>query len=139
MGSIARDLYTPSPAPQVQTSAPAITPTLYLIRHAQAEHNVNPPYVCRRDTVLTETGRLQAAKLQKDPSDSSRRHIGAVVASPLRRALQTALIGFENLILPDKVNVTVDGPSDDSAAPDQIQSHSQPLRLVALPEAQETS
>jgi broad specificity phosphatase PhoE len=139
MGSITRDLYTPSPVYQAQTSDPAPVPTLYLIRHGQAEHNVNPSHVSRRDTILTEAGRLQAAKLRASLPNSSRRNIGVVVSSPLRRALQTALIGFEELILADRAKVIANGISDDSAATDQSQSRTQPFRLVALPEAQETS
>jgi hypothetical protein len=115
MGSISRDLYTPSP---VNSGAdPALPPALYLICHGQAEHNVNPSQVSRRDTILTPTGQLQAADLRTTLPASSRFQIGAVVASPLRRALQTALIGFEDLIILDNsavanrvsVNTTVLG------------------------------
>jgi broad specificity phosphatase PhoE len=128
---------TPSPVYQEQTSAPAParTPILYLIPHDQAEHNANPSHVSRRDTVLTDAGRLQAAKSRSALSDPSRRLIGAVVASPLRRALQTALIGFEDLIIPERTNVIVNRVSDDSAALAQNSGRTQPLRLVALPEA----
>lgn len=125
---------------QAQTS----TPTLYLVRHGQAEHNVNPSHVARRDTVLTETGRHQAAKLGAVLPDSSRRTIGAVGASPLRRALQTALIGFEDLIVLDRAKTTGNRTSDNAAAissttTDHFQSRIEPFHLVALPEVQETS
>jgi broad specificity phosphatase PhoE len=141
MGSTTQDCSTHSPEYQEQTSAPspATTPTLYLIRHGQAEHNVNPSHVSRRDTVLTDAGRFQAVKLRTALSDHPRCLIDVIVASPLRRALQTALIGFEDSIIPGTADVVVSGVSNDSIAVAQNPSRTQPLRLVALPEAQETS
>jgi broad specificity phosphatase PhoE len=137
MGSISRDLYTPSP---VNSGADlALLPTLYLIRHGQAEHNVNPSNVSRRDTILTATGQLQAADLRAALPASSRLQIGAIVASPLRRALQTALIGFEDLLIPNSTKVIANRVSVNSSVLDATQTQSKPLRLVALPEAQETS
>jgi broad specificity phosphatase PhoE len=137
MGSISRDLYTPSP---VNSGAdPALLPTLYLIRHGQAEHNVNPSNVSRRDTILTATGELQAADLRAALPASSRLQIGAIVASPLRRALQTALIGFEDLIIPDSAKVVANQVSVNTSVLDATQTQSKSLRLVALPEAQEMS
>lgn len=139
IGLVSPDLYIPTPLYQAQPSAP----TLYLIRHGQAEHNVNPSHLARRDTILTETGRLQAAKPRAVLPDSSRRRIGAVVASPLRRALLTALIGFEDLITLSKVKareqVTDSAAGIYSTTIDHFQSRMEPFRLVALPEAQETS
>ena len=139
MGSISQDAFTPSPVYQVQLPATGSAPTLYLVRHAQAEHNVNPSHAHRRDTILTETGQAQAAKLKTALPESSRRQIGAVVASPLRRTLQTALIGFEDLLIDDATGSTTNGFSHDPAAIDQGQSWTHPPRLIALPEAQESN
>jgi phosphohistidine phosphatase SixA len=136
MGSVSPYLYISTPLYQAQPSAP----TLYLIRRGQAEHNVNPSHLARRDTVLTETGRLQAAKLCAVLPDSLRRRISAVVASPLRRALLTALIGFEDLITLNKAKEIGSRVSDSAAriystTIDHFQSQIKPFRLVALPEA----
>lgn len=50
-----------------------------------------------------------------------------------------SLIGFEDLIVPERVEVIANGVSDDSARVDERKRPTQSLRLVALPEAQETS
>jgi hypothetical protein len=118
---------------------PALLPTPYLTYHGQAKHNVNLSNVFRRDTILIATGQLQVVDLGAALPASSRPQIGAVVASPLRRALQTALIGFEDLIIPDSAKVVANWVSVNTTVLDATQTHSKPLRLVALPEAQETS
>lgn len=110
---------------------PERPPTLHLVRHCQAEHNVVPEHVARPDTILTEAGRLQAATLRSAFPEPLRHCLGAVVSSPLRRALQTALIGFEDLVADTGV----------PAAPNGIPElpRSVRLKVIALPEAQETS
>lgn len=85
------------PSPVNSSADPALLPTLYLIRHCQVERNVNPQRV-PSDTILIDTGQPQAAGLRVALHASSRLQIDAIVASPLKRALQTALIGFEDLI-----------------------------------------
>ncbi|EPE33227.1 Phosphoglycerate mutase-like protein [Glarea lozoyensis ATCC 20868] len=67
-------------------------PLLYLVRHAEAEHNVthNPN---TRDALLTEKGIQQCEKLKK-LSESFHHEIDLVVASPLRRTIQTAVYSF---------------------------------------------
>jgi len=95
--------------------------------------------VSRRDTILIATRQLQAADLRAALPASSRLQIGAIVASPIRRALQTALIGFEDLIIPDSAKVVANWVSANTTVLDATQSRSKPLRLAALPEAQETS
>jgi broad specificity phosphatase PhoE len=137
MGSVSRDLYTPSPVNSTADSA--LPPTLYLIRHGEAQHNVSDDHTYTRDTILTPTGELQAAGLRSALPASSRLRIGAVVASPLRRALQTALIGFEDLIIPDNAKVVTNQASVDTTVLDAAQTQGKPLRVVALPEAREMS
>jgi broad specificity phosphatase PhoE len=137
MGSVSRDLYTPSP---VNSAAdPALPPTLYLIRHGEAWHNVSDDHTYTRDTILITAGRLQAARLRAALPASSRLQIGAIVASPLRRALQTALIGFEDLIIPDNAKVVANQASVNTTVLDAAQTQSKPLCLVALPSAKEVS
>ncbi|PLB48694.1 phosphoglycerate mutase family protein-like protein, partial [Aspergillus steynii IBT 23096] len=66
-------------------------PTLYVIRHAQGEHNVNDSHHLR-DALLTETGKAQCKELQeKFPHLED---IEVILASPLRRTIQTAAFTF---------------------------------------------
>jgi broad specificity phosphatase PhoE len=85
---------------------------LFLARHGWAEHNVSDDYTLR-DPKLTSTGREEAATLGRelleqissegggaDTQDSSL----LIAASPLRRAVETALIAFPGrriLLVPD--------------------------------------
>jgi len=89
-----------------------VAPIVHLVRHGQGYNNLptTPPDAV--DPTLTPLGESQCRTLaQKFPYHSS---IEAIVASPLRRTLQTALIGFE--------------PETQSG-----------LTITALPEAQEIS
>lgn len=89
-----------------------MAPIVHLVRHGQGYNNLptTPPDAV--DPTLTPLGESQCRTLaQKFPYHSS---IEAIVASPLRRTLQTALIGFE--------------PETQSG-----------LTITALPEAQEIS
>ncbi|SPQ24487.1 188b4486-813a-466d-bffc-5477357e3cfa [Thermothielavioides terrestris] len=75
-------------------------PTLILIRHAQALHNVDKAYHSLRDPVLTDLGRLQAVELREHlkaalPPD---RRIELIVISPMRRAIETCLIALDWVI-----------------------------------------
>jgi hypothetical protein len=49
------------------------------------------------------------------------------------------LIAFEDLIIPDSAKVVANRISANTTVLDATQMQSKPLRLVALPEAQETS
>jgi hypothetical protein len=49
------------------------------------------------------------------------------------------LIAFEDLIIPDSAKVVANQISANTPVLDATQMQSKPLRLVALPEAQETS
>ncbi|KAI6416624.1 hypothetical protein MCOR20_000841 [Pyricularia oryzae] len=74
-------------------------PTLILIRHAQAEHNVSKDYSIP-DPELTPLGKEQAAALS---AHLQKRLPGSldpelIIVSPFRRCLQTATIAFDWLI-----------------------------------------
>eukprot|EP00933_Yihiella_yeosuensis_P045728 TRINITY_DN4113_c0_g1_i2.p1 TRINITY_DN4113_c0_g1~~TRINITY_DN4113_c0_g1_i2.p1 ORF type:complete len:273 (-),score=50.75 TRINITY_DN4113_c0_g1_i2:596-1414(-) len=83
---------------------------IYLIRHGEADHNVvegTETFTRRRDSSLidpglTATGFLQAEAARKELASKVAEHgdgdIGAVVSSPLRRALQTAEAAIMPLI-----------------------------------------
>ena len=88
---------------------------------------------------MIATRQLQAADLRAALPASSRLLIDAIVASSIRRALQTALIGFGGLIIPDSAEVVANRVSVKTTVLDATQSQSKPLRLAALPVAQETS
>jgi hypothetical protein len=53
--------------------------------------------------------------------------------------LQTALIGFEDLIIPDNAKVVANQASVNTTVLDAVRTQGKPLRLVALPEAKEIS
>ncbi|KAF2186202.1 phosphoglycerate mutase-like protein [Zopfia rhizophila CBS 207.26] len=66
-------------------------PVLYLVRHAEGEHNVNRA-VHIRDATLTRNGKNQCRELEKMfPFHDS---ITLVLSSPLRRAIQTTVLAF---------------------------------------------
>ncbi|KAL2193819.1 histidine phosphatase superfamily [Corynascus similis CBS 632.67] len=74
-------------------------PTLILIRHAQAIHNINTNHALR-DPSLTDLGHRQSAELREHlrahfPAD---RKVQLIVTSPMRRALQTALVALDWLV-----------------------------------------
>ncbi|KAF2468576.1 phosphoglycerate mutase-like protein [Lindgomyces ingoldianus] len=66
-------------------------PTLHLVRHAEGCHNVNHA-VHIHDATLTHNGKLQCLQLQK--SFPHHNTIDLVLSSPLRRAIQTAILSF---------------------------------------------
>ncbi|KAK4247511.1 histidine phosphatase superfamily [Corynascus novoguineensis] len=75
-------------------------PTLVLIRHAQAIHNINRANHALRDPSLTDLGHRQSAELREHlrahfPAD---RKVQLIVTSPMRRALQTALVALDWLV-----------------------------------------
>jgi len=81
-------------------------PVVHLLRHAQAEHNVDPSpetYKKYRDPVLTELGRSQATALR----NSFTQIPDLMVVSPLRRTLQTALLGLIGPDIPVVLNADV--------------------------------
>ncbi|KAJ5443912.1 phosphoglycerate mutase family protein-like protein [Penicillium daleae] len=66
-------------------------PILYVIRHAQGEHNVNDSHHLR-DALLTEIGKAQCRELQE--KFSFLQDIEVILSSPLRRTIQTAAYTF---------------------------------------------
>jgi len=71
---------------------------VYLVVHAEAEDG--------SDGVLTSRGEEQARALRSDPrlqlalSQDPQRRVGAVIMAPSRKAMQTAMLGFRD-VLPD--------------------------------------
>ncbi|KAI5205048.1 PGAM-domain-containing protein [Aureobasidium subglaciale] len=76
--------------------------TLYFVRHAQGEHNAQHDDSIP-DAILTEFGKSQCRDLSK--SFSSHDSIALIVASPLRRALQTAVHAFAPALQRDNVKL----------------------------------
>lgn len=72
-----------------------MTSTVYLVRHAESEHNVSKDF-SQLDPPLTALGHEQAAKLINTFPNPER--IVVVITSPLRRAIQTALAGFSHVL-----------------------------------------
>ena len=91
-----------------------MTPTtLHLIRHGQGDHNLHEDYNLP-ETSPTPEGEQQSLALAKNmPNILS---INRIYASPMRRTLYTALLAFQTVL---------------RANPG--------LRIIALPELQETS
>ncbi|KAF2792624.1 phosphoglycerate mutase-like protein [Melanomma pulvis-pyrius CBS 109.77] len=66
-------------------------PKLYLVRHAEGEHNATRNFTLP-DPVLTAKGKTQCSTLQN--SFQYHNAIDLVLASPLRRTIQTATLSF---------------------------------------------
>ncbi|GAA6042154.1 hypothetical protein JCM8097_004989 [Rhodosporidiobolus ruineniae] len=69
---------------------------IYFTRHAQAEHNVAEDYTIP-DAPLTKLGREQSANLRKETEDGFQKEAELLVTSPLRRPMQTLLVGYAPL------------------------------------------
>jgi len=88
-------------------------PIIHCVRHAQGYHNLKVANHTLRDPLLTDLGIAQCRDLAtRFPYHSN---VEAVIASPMKRTIYTALYGFD---------------SDLERAG---------LRVIALPELQETS
>ncbi|KAK4214942.1 phosphoglycerate mutase family [Rhypophila decipiens] len=70
--------------------------TIYLVRHAESEHNVTKDFNIR-DPGLTDLGFKQASSLATGafPALDS---IGVIISSPLRRTIETTIAGFGGII-----------------------------------------
>ncbi|MGI6639757.1 MAG: histidine phosphatase family protein [Desulfobulbus sp.] len=64
---------------------------LYLIRHGETEENRNGILVGSTDVPLNDTGRYQSLTLADTLQEL---HIDAIFASPLQRAVETAILAF---------------------------------------------
>lgn len=94
-------------------------PTLHCIRHAQGYHNLAKENEEKfHDPDLTDRGRKQCERLRdRFPYHDQ---IDCIVSSPIRRTIQTALIGLEpaikskglKLLLAPRAQETSDKPSD---------------------------
>ncbi|KAI0408493.1 histidine phosphatase superfamily [Xylaria palmicola] len=67
-----------------------MAPTIHVIRHAQAQHQINQDYTLR-DTELTPLGIEQSKALA---GEIAKLDIDFVYASPLRRSIMTAFVAF---------------------------------------------
>jgi broad specificity phosphatase PhoE len=74
---------------------------IHLIRHGESEHNITKDRT-HRDPPLSPLGLDQAKEFVQAIPNQDR--IGLVVASPLRRSVQTAVTGFSQVI--DKAYLT---------------------------------
>ncbi|KAK3898157.1 histidine phosphatase superfamily [Staphylotrichum tortipilum] len=89
-------------------------PTLHLVRHAQGTHNLTRANHAHPDPSLTPLGESQCAALASSfPHHAAITHL---IASPLRRTLQTCLLSFKPV----------------------LELHPE-MKVVALPEVQEIS
>ncbi|KAL7904145.1 phosphoglycerate mutase family protein [Trichoderma velutinum] len=96
-------------------------PLIFLVRHAEAEHNVVMDF-SQRDPPLTLKGFDQTSHLAKTFPESS--SISVILTSPLKRALQTTIKGFSHVL-------ALNGVGKD----DQYGT----ARLIVDPDLQETS
>ncbi|KAG0144010.1 hypothetical protein CROQUDRAFT_660547 [Cronartium quercuum f. sp. fusiforme G11] len=75
-----------------------MSPKVHLIRHAQAHHNVDFDNHSFPDAALTLTGKEQCNELNARTITNIQASAQLLVSSPLRRTLQTTLLGFPHLI-----------------------------------------
>ncbi|KAK4684928.1 hypothetical protein P7C73_g5236, partial [Tremellales sp. Uapishka_1] len=75
---------------------PATTKRLHLTRHAQAEHNVAEDYSIP-DAPLTALGKEQSKKLDDLTRNTVQQQAELLVCSPLRRPMETMLLGYSAL------------------------------------------
>jgi broad specificity phosphatase PhoE len=107
-----------------------MAPVIDVIRHAESTHNTTGN-VYVRDPNLTTEGEWQAFRLGR--SYAFMRRISHIVSSPMRRALRTALIAFEDrllegkrvLLLPELQETGV-RPSDTGQPPDALETAFRP-------------
>jgi broad specificity phosphatase PhoE len=69
---------------------------IYIVRHAESEHNVSKDF-SKLDPPLTALGFEQARQLSQTIPDASK-NIAIILCSPLRRAIQTTLAGFSDIL-----------------------------------------
>ncbi|KAK6909832.1 hypothetical protein L486_00518 [Kwoniella mangroviensis CBS 10435] len=74
----------------------ATSKRLHLTRHAQAEHNVASDYTIA-DAPLTSLGKKQSRELNELTKDTFQKTAELLVSSPLRRPMETMLIGYPSL------------------------------------------
>lgn len=99
-------------------------PTLHLVRHGEGYHNVGNGDHTLVDPELTPKGVEQCAALRAAFPDT--KALKRIVASPMRRALQTAAHAFgRDELLPivamDMLQETSDAPNDTGSSVDVLQ------------------
>ena len=90
-------------------------PTLHLVRHAQGYHNLDPH---NEDTLfnppLTKRGRDQCQRLAATfPYHAD---IDFVISSPLRRTIETTLLGFSPLLTKRKLKILLEPRCQETTA-----------------------
>ncbi|KAI5197864.1 hypothetical protein E4T39_07069 [Aureobasidium subglaciale] len=90
-----------------------MAPIIHCVRHAEGFHNLNVAAHALHDPLLTPKGEEQCKTLQS--TFPSMDHVDAIIASPMKRTIWTALLSFAPAI------------------------KSKQLKVYALPELQETS
>ncbi|KAI1363623.1 histidine phosphatase superfamily [Xylaria arbuscula] len=73
--------------------------TIHFVRHAESRHNVEPEGDRIPDPHLTPTGENQAKALSSKFTNNAQ--IQAIISSPMRRTIQTTLLGFGPAIKDD--------------------------------------
>ncbi|KAL7276399.1 hypothetical protein RUND412_000603 [Rhizina undulata] len=102
---------------------------LTLVRHGQAHHNVDQKYYLH-DPYLTELGEIQCETLPERFPDEP--PVDLLVSSPLKRTLQTTILGFRDDIargvvvevLPE-LQETMDLPCDTGSSREEIENDPQ--------------
>ncbi len=89
-------------------------PTLNIIRHGESRHNVEPNGDAIRDPHLTAKGESQATGLRS--SFPYMTQVRGVISSPMRRAVQTAVLGFGPAIQKSKIQVVLIPELQESSA-----------------------
>ncbi|KAF4534015.1 Phosphoglycerate mutase family protein [Lasiodiplodia theobromae] len=79
-------------------------PIIHFVRHAQAYHNLTINNYSMHDPDLTELGKQQCFDLQRAFPHHDR--VTHVVASPIKRALWTALLGFSSTFATRGIRLT---------------------------------
>ena len=71
-------------------------PTIVLIRHAQALHNIEPKDLTQHDPGLSEYGCQQALELGEHlQKHLATKPVGVIISSPMRRTLETCQIALK--------------------------------------------
>ncbi|RAH86349.1 phosphoglycerate mutase family protein [Aspergillus japonicus CBS 114.51] len=99
-----------------------MAPRLHLVRHAEGVHNLGMAYWSLVDPPLTDQGREQCSKLRAN--FPSHHRVELVVASPMLRALATAVESFQPLFdrFPDSSLVALPDLQEISSFPCDIGS-----------------
>ncbi|KAI1348983.1 histidine phosphatase superfamily [Xylaria sp. FL0043] len=102
-------------------------PTIDIVRHAESRHNVEPNGGAIRDPHLTTNGIAQAEALGSTYPYMAQAK--CIISSPMRRTIQTALLGFSLVIQQRNMPVTlIPELQESSARPSDMGSPAPELR-----------